>query len=207
MPTSPQSQPQTEYLLARDRERRQVNRPPILKDYQCDLVAYAFADAAHIKKCEPTNYLEAISSPECDKWVVAMEEEVESLHKNKTWELVKLPKEKRVISCKWLFKVKDGIPGVESKRYKARYVVCGFDQREGVDFNEVFSPVVCHTSIRVLLSIITLQNLELEQLDVKTTFLHGHLSEEIYVEQPEVFKVPRKEDHVCRLKKSLYSLK
>nr|GEU33857.1 hypothetical protein [Tanacetum cinerariifolium] len=82
MPTSPQSQPQTEYLLAWDRKRRQVNRPLILEDYQCDLVAYAFAVAAHIKNCEPTNYLEAISSLECDKWVVTMEEEVESLHKN-----------------------------------------------------------------------------------------------------------------------------
>ncbi|GJY27089.1 retrovirus-related pol polyprotein from transposon TNT 1-94 [Tanacetum coccineum] len=166
MPTSPQSQPQTEYLLARDRERRQVNRPPRLKDYQCDLVAYAFSAAAHIEGCEPTNYFEAISSPECDKWVVAMEEEF-----------------------------KYGIPGVESKRYKARYVVHGFDQREGIDFNEVFSPVVRHTSIRVLLSIVALQDLELEQLDVKTAFLHGHLEEEIYVEQPEGFKVPGKEDH------------
>nr|GEY58209.1 hypothetical protein [Tanacetum cinerariifolium] len=109
-----------EYLLTRDRERRQVNRPPRLEDYQCELVAYAFATAAHIENCETTNYLEAISSPECDKWVVAIEEEVESLHKNRTWELVKLLKEKRVISCKWLFKVKDGIPGVESNQYKAR---------------------------------------------------------------------------------------
>nr|GEV86095.1 retrovirus-related Pol polyprotein from transposon TNT 1-94 [Tanacetum cinerariifolium] len=175
MPTSPQSQPQTEYILARDHERRQVKRPSRLKDYQCDLV-------------------------------VAMEEEVESLHKNETWELVKLSKEKRVISCKWLFKVKDGIPGVESNRYKARYVVRGFDQREGIDFNEVFSLIVRHTSIRVLLSIVALQDLELEQFDVKTTFLHGHLEEEIYVEQPEGFKVPRKEDHVYRLKKSLYGL-
>ncbi|GJR24069.1 retrovirus-related pol polyprotein from transposon TNT 1-94 [Tanacetum coccineum] len=145
MPTSP---PQTEYLLAWDRERRQVNRPPRLEDYQCDLV-------------------------------MAMEEEVESLHKNKTWELVKLPKEKRVISCKGLFNVKDGIPGVESKRYKARYVVRGFDQRKGIDFNEVFSPIVRHTSIRVLLSVVALQDLELKQLDVKTAFLHGHLEEEI----------------------------
>nr|GEW71301.1 retrovirus-related Pol polyprotein from transposon TNT 1-94 [Tanacetum cinerariifolium] len=115
MPTSPQSQPQTEYLLARD---------------------------PHIENSEPTNYLEAISSPECDKWVVLMEEEV-----------------------------KDGIPRVESNRYKARYVVRGFDQREGIDFNEVFSLVVRHTSIRVLLSIVALQDLELEQLDVKTAFL------------------------------------
>nr|GEZ44442.1 retrovirus-related Pol polyprotein from transposon TNT 1-94 [Tanacetum cinerariifolium] len=134
MPTSPQSQPQIEYLLARDRKRRQVNRPPGLEDYQWDLVACTFATAAHIKNCEPTNYLEAISNPECDKWVVAMEEEVEILHKNKTRELVKLLKEKRVISCKWLFKVKDGIPEVESNRYKAWYVVRGFDQREDGSF-------------------------------------------------------------------------
>nr|GEW40524.1 retrovirus-related Pol polyprotein from transposon TNT 1-94 [Tanacetum cinerariifolium] len=122
-------------------------------------------------------------------------------------ELVRLPKEKRVISYKWLFKVKDGIPGVESNRYKARYVVCGFDQREGIDFIEVFSLVVRHNSIIVLLSIVALQDLELKQIDVKTTFLHGHLEEENYVEQPEGFKVPEKEDHVCRLKKSLYGLK
>nr|GEV15330.1 vinorine synthase-like [Tanacetum cinerariifolium] len=170
MPTSIQSQPQTEYLLARDRERRQVNRLPRLEDYQCDL-------------------------------------EVESLHKNETWELMKLLEEKRVISCKWLFKVKNGIPGVKINRYKARYVVCGFDQGEGIDVNEVFFLVVRHTSIRVLLSIVALQDLELEQLDVKTAFLHSHLEEEIYVEQPEGFKVPGKEDHVCRLKKSLYGLK
>nr|GEW86253.1 retrovirus-related Pol polyprotein from transposon TNT 1-94 [Tanacetum cinerariifolium] len=136
-----------------------------------------------------------------------MEKEVESLYKNETWELVKLPKEKRVISCKWLFKVKDCIPGVESNRYKAQYVVRRFDQLEGIDFNEVFSPIVRHTSIRVLLSIIAIQNLKLEQLDVKTIFLHGHLEEEIYVEQPEGFKVPGKEDHVCKLKKPLYDLK
>nr|GFB88021.1 retrotransposon protein, putative, Ty1-copia subclass [Tanacetum cinerariifolium] len=74
---------------------------------------------AHIENYEPKKYLEAILSLECDKWVMPMEEEVESLHKNKTLELVKLPKEKRVIICKWLFKVKDGIPWVESNRYKA----------------------------------------------------------------------------------------
>nr|GEY01838.1 hypothetical protein [Tanacetum cinerariifolium] len=151
---------------------------------------------AHIKNYEPTNYLKAISSPECDKWDVAMEEEVESLHKNKTLELVKLPKDKRVISCKWLFKVKDVIPGVESNWYKAWYVVREFDQCESIDFNEVFSAVVRHTTIRVLFSIVALQDLEPEQLDVKTSFLHGHLEEEIYVEQPEGFKVPRNEDHV-----------
>nr|GEU78296.1 retrovirus-related Pol polyprotein from transposon TNT 1-94 [Tanacetum cinerariifolium] len=116
------------------------------------------------------------------------EEEVESLHKNEIRELVKLSKKKRVKSCKWLFMVKDGIPGVESNPYKARYVVRGFDQREGIDFNEVFSLVVRHTSIRVLLSIVALQDLELEQLDVKTTFLHGHLEGEFMLSNPKVLK-------------------
>nr|GEX70023.1 retrovirus-related Pol polyprotein from transposon TNT 1-94 [Tanacetum cinerariifolium] len=112
-----------------------------------------------------------------------------------------------MISCKWLLNLKDGIPEVESNRYKARHVVRRFDQRKGINFNEVFSSVVRRTYIRVLLSIVALQDLELEQLDVKTAFLHGHLEEEIYVEQPEGFKVPGKEDHVCILKKLLYDLK
>ena len=137
------------------------------------------------------------------KWVVAVQEEVESLHKNETWDLVKFPVGKRVISCKWIFKKTEGIPGVESASYKARFVVRGFDQQEGIDFNEVFSPIVRHTSIRVLLIVVALCDLELEQLDVKTTFLHGNLEEEIYIRQPEGFIIPGKEDHVCCLKKSM----
>ena len=83
----------------------------------------------------------------------------------------------------------------------------GYTQKQGVDFNEVFSPVVHDTSIRMLLALVALQDLELEQLDVKTAFLHGELEEQIYMQQPEGFIVPGKEDYVCRLKKSLYGLK
>ena len=86
-------------------------------------------------------------------------------------------------------------------------VVKGCNQKESIDFNEIFSPVVRHTSIRVLLAFVALFDLELEQLDVKTTFLHGELKEEIYMEQPEGFIVPRKEHFIYRLKKSLYGLK
>ena len=99
-----------------------------------------------------------------------MQEEIESLLKNETWELVKLPEGKRVISCKWIFKRKEGIPGVESTRNKARFVERGFDQEKGIDFNEVFSLVVRYTSIRILLALVALYDLELEQLDVKTVF-------------------------------------
>ena len=136
-----------------------------------------------------------------------MHEEIESLHKNETWELVKLPKEQRVVGCKWIFKMKEGTPGVEDVRFKARLVAKGYTQKQGIDFNEVFSPIVRHTSIRVLLALVALHDLELEQLDVKTAFLHGELEEQIYMQQPEGFIVHGKEDYVCRLKKSLYGLK
>ena len=99
------------------------------------------------------------------------------------------------------------IPDAESVRYKARLVAKGYSQTEGVDFNEVFSLVVKHTSIRVLLGMVAWFDIELEQLDVKTTFLHGELEEQIFMPQPERFIIEGKEDHVCRLKKSLYDLK
>lgn len=86
-------------------------------------------------------------------------------------------------------------------------MVKGFTQREGIDFNEVFSPVVKYIFIRVLLAIVVLLDLELEQLDVKKTFLHGELEEEIYIYRSEGFMASGREDHVCLLKKSLYELK
>ena len=111
-----------------------------------------------------------------------MNEEIESLHKNGTWALTELPKGKRPLRCKRIYKKKDDIPEVEDPRCKAQLVVKGFNQKEGIDFNGVFSPVVRHTSIRVLLAFVALFDLELEQLDVKTTFLHGELEEEIYMQ-------------------------
>ena len=90
---------------------------------------------------------------------------------------------------------------------KAMLVTKGYSQIPGIDYNEVFSPVVKHSSIRTLLSIVAMHDLELEQLDVKTEFLHGELEEDIYMEQPEGFVIPGKEKLVCKLKKSLYGLK
>ncbi|GKC26415.1 retrovirus-related pol polyprotein from transposon TNT 1-94 [Tanacetum coccineum] len=84
----------------------------------------------------------------------------------------------KLVSCKWLFKIKEGIEGVQNPRYKARLVARGFTQRAGIDYNEVFSLVVRHTSIRVILALTTCKDYELEQLDVKTTFLHGNLKEQ-----------------------------
>ena len=86
-------------------------------------------------------------------------------------------------------------------------MVKGYAQKEGIDFNEIFSPVVRNTIVRVLMAMCAAFDLHLEQLDVKTAFLHGEVEEEIYMLQPEGFEEQRKENLVCKLSKSLYSLK
>jgi hypothetical protein len=173
-----------------------------------DMAHYAFIAAQDITDAaEPSSYLEAISCDNSSKWLIAMNDEFESLQRNSTWDLVELPEGKRPLKCKWIYKKKDGIFGVEPTRWKARLVVKGFEQREGIDFNEVFSHVVRHSSIWVMLAIVALFDLELEQLYVKTAFLHGELDEEIYMTQPKGFSAPGQEHLVCHLKKSLYGLK
>lgn len=107
----------------------------------------------------------------------------------------------------WIFKVNEGLTAFQPRRFKARFVAKRYTQKEGIDFKEVFSPVVRHSSIMVLLALTAEHDLELEQLDVKTAFLHGELQEQIFMTQPEGYKVPGKKDHVCLLKKSLYGLK
>eukprot|EP00253_Pinus_taeda_P009951 PITA_09951 len=135
-----------------------------------------------------------------------MKEEMMALSKNGTWDLVELPKGKKTVGCKWVFKLKRGVNDTED-RYKARLVAKGFSQKAGIDFHEIFSPVVKIVSIRTVLALVALFDLELQQLDVKTAFLHGDLDEEIYMEQPEGFFQHRNAKFVCRLKKSLYGLK
>ncbi|KAG8486248.1 hypothetical protein CXB51_019547 [Gossypium anomalum] len=186
--------------------RREIK--PLKKYTEADLVTYALNVAEDIDaNQEPSNYSEAVSCEDSEKWMFAMQEEMESLHKNRTWDLVKLPKGKKVVRCKWVFKKKEGTPGVEEPRYKVRLVAKGYSQIPGVDFIDVFSPVVKHSSIRALLGIVAIHALEFEQLDVKTAFLHGELEEDIYMQQQEGFTVSEKEDYVCLLKKSLYGLK
>ncbi|KAH9684927.1 hypothetical protein KPL70_013734 [Citrus sinensis] len=171
------------YQLARDRKKRTI-RPP--KRYAVvDLIAYALSAAHEINDDEPKTYQEAITSKNSLEWKRAMDEEVESLMKNETWKLIRKPEKKKDVNCKWIYKIKEGIPGAEPRRFKARLVARGFTQREGIDFTEVFSPVVRHASIRVILALVAVQDMHLEQMDVKTAFLHGELQEEIVMDQPE----------------------
>ena len=186
--------------IAYRRPRREIRKPARFDD----IVAYALPIT---DDDVPSTYTEVISNPDGVKWKQAMNEEMQSLHKNKTWELVTLPKGKKAIGCKWVYAKKEGFPGKNEIRYKARLVAKGYAQKEGIDYNEVFSPVVKHSSIRILLALVAQYDLELVQLDVKTAFLHGDLEEEIYMTQPDGFKVVGKENWVCKLTKSLYGLK
>ena len=156
---------------------------------------------------EPKSYAEAMRSREKKLWKHAAEEEMESHRKNRTWDLIDRPEKAKLIGCRWLFKLKPGIPGVEDERYKGRLVAKGYSQREGVNYNEIFSLVVKHVSIKLMLSIMVSLELKLEQMDVKTAFLHGSLEERILMEQPEGFIKPGTENKVCLLRKSLYGLK
>ncbi|KAG8489505.1 hypothetical protein CXB51_017512 [Gossypium anomalum] len=186
--------------------RREIK--PLKKYAEASLVAYALNVGEDIDaNQELSNYSEAVSCEDSEKWMFAMQEEMESLHKNRTQDLVKLPKGKKVVRCKWVFKKKEGTLGVEELRYKTRLVAKGYSQILGVDFTDVFSPVVKHSSIRALLGIMALHDLQLEQLGVKTTFFHEKLEKDIYMQQPESFTILEKEDYVCLLKKSLYDLK
>jgi hypothetical protein len=154
---------------------------------------------------EPESYDEALQIEDSIKWELAMKDEMNSLMTNQTWELTVLPQKKKALHNKWVYRVKEEHDG--SKRYKARLVVKGFQQKEGVDYTDIFSPVVKLTTIRLVLGIVAAENLHLEQLDVKTAFLHGDLEEDIYMHQPQGFIVQGKENLVCKLRKSLYGLK
>ncbi|KAE8691959.1 hypothetical protein F3Y22_tig00110864pilonHSYRG00223 [Hibiscus syriacus] len=152
--------------LAVTRPMREIRRPARF----VDIVAYALP---FVDDDIPITYQEAIQSLESDKWKSAMDEEMQSLQKNNTWKLAQLPKGKRAIGCKWVFVKKDGSHSKKYVRYKARLVAKGYAQKEGIDYNEVFSPVVKHSSIRILLALVAQLNLELAQLDVKMAFLHA----------------------------------
>ena len=123
-----------------------------------------------------------------------MKDEMDSLLGNQTWELTKLPKGKKALYNKWVYRIKNEHDG--SKRYKVRLVVKGFQQKEGIDYTGIFSPVVKMSTIRLVLGMVAAKNLHLKQLDVKTAFLHGDLEEDLYMIQPEGFIVQGQENLV-----------
>ncbi|RVW15239.1 Retrovirus-related Pol polyprotein from transposon RE1 [Vitis vinifera] len=162
-----------------------------------------FKPKAYLISTTPTSVPEAL---QLSHWKQAMTDEYLALLRNNTWDLVPLPTDRKLIGCKWVFKVKENPDGTINK-YKACLVAKGFHQIVGFDFNETFSPVVKPTTIRIVLTIALNLQWKVRQLDVNNAFLNGDLHEDIFMHQPQGFIDPINPNYVCKLNKSLYGLK
>nr|GEW15157.1 retrotransposon protein, putative, Ty1-copia subclass [Tanacetum cinerariifolium] len=155
---------------------------------------------------EPANYKAALLDLESEKWLNAMNVEMQSMKDIEVWVLVELPPNGKTVGSKWLFKKKTDMDRVVHN-YKARLVAKGYTQTPGIDYEETFSPVADIRAIRILIAIAAYYDYEIWQMDVKTAFLNGYLNEEVYMEQPEGFVNPKYPNRVCKLKRSIYGLK
>ena len=180
---------ETEVTLRRS--MRQSSKPKYLDDY----VLLAEEEGEYLLMClndEPRSYEEARETKE---WTDACSDEIESIEKNRTWELVELPIGAKAIGLKWIFKVKRNSDGSINK-HKARLVAKGYVQVQGIYFDEVFAPVARIKTIRLLISLAASNGWEIHHMDVKTAFLHGELKETVFVTQPKGFEVKGSESKV-----------
>jgi hypothetical protein len=184
------------------RRSTQVKYPVQIFTYD-GFVAHHYAYMVKvIQEVEPICFEQAVGNL---KWDSAMDEKMAALDANVTWELVALPKDKKTIGCKWVYKVKHNTDGFVS-RYKARLVTKGYAQTYGIDYEETYSPVAKMTTVRAIIAMAA-KGWSLHQMDVKNVFLHGDLQEEMYMEQPPGYVDQTHPNLVCRLKKVLYGLK
>ena len=158
---------------------------------------------ALLSSTEPQNVNEACKD-EC--WVKTMNEELEKIEKNNTWELVPRPNDKNIIGTKWIFKNKLNENG-EVIRNKARLVCKGYAQEESIDFEETFAPVARLEAVGMFLALSSFQKFKVYQMDVKSAFLNRDSEEEVYIEQLEGFILGNDAKLVCKLRKALYGLK
>ena len=196
--TAPQSLDQSDL-----RRSSRVRKSAIPSDY---VVYLQETDYMSGLNQDPISFSEAMSRTDSEKWSDAMKDELNSMANNQVWDLVELPEGFRAVGCKWVYKTKTDASG-NIERFKARLVAKGFLQKEGIDYHDTFSPVSKKDSLRIIMALVAHFDLELHQMDVKTTFLNGELEEEVYMTQPEGF-ISEKGNHlVCKLKKSIYGLK
>ncbi|GJV39429.1 retrovirus-related pol polyprotein from transposon TNT 1-94 [Tanacetum coccineum] len=156
-----------------------------------------------ISTIEPKNVNEALTD---DSWIVAMQEELNQFIANDIWELVPQPRNMTIIGTKWVFRNKLDENGIVSQN-KARLVAQGYNQQEGIDYDETYAPVARLELIKILLAYACALDFKLFQMDVKSAFLNYFINEEVYVAQPPGFIDFEKPDHVYKLKKALYGLK
>ena len=161
-------------------------------------------DILLVENDEPTTYEESLNNLESDKWLTAMKSKMDSMYTNQVWTLVDPHEGIKPIGCKWIFKKKTNMEG-NVITYKARLMAKGYCKKQRVDYDKIFSPVAMLKSIRILLFIAAHYDYEIWKMDVKTTFLNGNLTEEVYMTQPEGF-ISENGSKVCKLQRSIYGL-
>jgi hypothetical protein len=124
-----------------------------------------------------------------------MIEEYDSILKNDVWAVVPRLHGKSVVTSKWIYKIKHAADG-NIEKYKARFVARGFSQKERIDYDEIFAPVVRYTSIRIIISLAAVFGWKIHQMDVKIAFLNCEVEQEVCIEQPKGFTIHEKEYHV-----------
>ncbi|GJS76811.1 zinc finger, CCHC-type containing protein [Tanacetum coccineum] len=155
---------------------------------------------------DPRTYNEAMQSRDVAFWKEVIDDEICSIMENNTWVLSNLPPGCKPLGCKWIFKRKIKVDGTIEK-FKARLVIQGFRQKEGIDYFDTYAPVARIIIIRLLIALEAIHNLVIYQMDVKTLFLNGDLEKEVYMKQPKRCVMLGNEHKVCKLIKSLYGLK
>jgi transposase InsO family protein len=201
------SLPEPEPRPLSPRPVRMRGAPTRFKDYYVPHTFAGIVSSMRIPE-DPENYAAAMRSPEAMEWQQAMAAEYESLMKNGTWRLVPLPRDRKAVACKWVYRVKTNSDGSVAK-FKARLVTKEFIQTQGVDYDQTFSPVVKYESIRTVLALAAQQGMYLTQFDIQTAYLNGVIDTTIYMLQPPGFETKGKDDEVlvCLVLKSLYGLK
>lgn len=155
---------------------------------------------------DPATIQEALHSIDRDRWIEAMKDELQAFEDNKAWDPVgELPSHKTLVQCKWVFKKK--VNSENSVRYRARLVAKGFTQKPGIDYEETFSPVVRHSTLKMLFALSVQLDLDVVHLDVKTAFLNGYLKEDIYMVKPDINCDVNKHKTIVKLNKAIYGLK
>ncbi|CAI7884664.1 unnamed protein product [Closterium sp. NIES-53] len=171
-------------------------------DEESDYEECAFAFFSPVEMPgKPSTLKESLESSDAEERKNTMESELKSIEENGTWELVELPARRMAITSKWLFKIKFDADG-KNERYKSRLVAKGYQQKEKVDYKELFAPVVKPTTLRTLFAGAAIKGWVVKQMDVTTAFLNGILEEEIFMAQPEGFD--NSSGRVWKLKKALY---
>ncbi|CAI7891589.1 unnamed protein product [Closterium sp. NIES-53] len=174
-------------------------------DEESEYKEFAFAFFSPVEMLgEPATLKEALESSDAEEWKKAMESELKNIEESGTWELVELPEGRKAITSKWLFKIKSDADG-KIERYKSRIVAKGYQQKEKVDYKELFALVVKPTMLRTLLAGATIKGCVVKQMDVTAAFLNSILEEDIFLAQQEGFDDDS--SRLLKLKKALYGLK